>query len=173
MSFQNITQQFHNLGIGDGKREEPQQGQRDYGYYGPGQGGPPPAQYHAAPPTPAYQPPSDKPPLPQGWTPLFDQQHQRWYYAEAATGRTQWEAPGYDPRPPPMGFGPGDDSRTHGQGAYGGQGSADGKKKKGSGKGGLLLGAAGGLAAGAIGGALLHHALSDSDSDDERRHRPA
>ncbi|PNY27075.1 Uncharacterized protein TCAP_02996, partial [Tolypocladium capitatum] len=138
-------------------------GQRVYGYHGPGQDGPRPAQYYASPPTPAYQPPSDKPPLPRGWTPLFDQQHQRWYYVEEATGQTQWEAPGYDPPPPPRGSRPGDDRRAYGQGYE------VNKQKTGGGKGGVLLGATGGLAVGAIGGALLHHALSD----EERRHQPA
>lgn len=62
-------------------------GQRDGGYYS----SPPPA---AAEPT--YAPPPDKPPIPAGWVPQFDQQYQRWYYYEQATGRSQWEAPGYN-----------------------------------------------------------------------------
>ncbi|KAI0842802.1 hypothetical protein F5Y06DRAFT_73926 [Hypoxylon sp. FL0890] len=44
---------------------------------------------------PTYSPPPDKPPIPAGWIPQFDQQYQRWYYYEQATGRSQWEAPGY------------------------------------------------------------------------------
>ncbi|PWI68227.1 hypothetical protein PCL_01996 [Purpureocillium lilacinum] len=176
--FKNITDKFDNLGIGDSKRDEAQ-GTRDYGYHGPGDN-PPPAQYVASPPPPAYQPPSDKPPIPSGWTPLFDQSHQRWYYVEEATGRSQWEAPGYTPPagddsragfgaptgygapagPPPPGYG----------GGGGGYDQQPSQEKKGSGKGGMLLGAAGGLAAGAVGGALLHHALSDSDSDKEEHH---
>ncbi|UNI13637.1 hypothetical protein JDV02_000362 [Purpureocillium takamizusanense] len=178
--FKNITDKFDNLGIGDSKRDEAAQGTREYGYHGPGDN-PPPAQYVAAPPPPAYQPPSDKPPIPSGWIPLFDQGNQRWYYVEEATGRSQWEAPGYTAPP----SGSGDDSRT-GFGAPGGPppGYAGGggggagyeqpsQEKKGSGKGGMLLGAAGGLAAGAVGGALLHHALSDSDSDKEGEQRHA
>lgn len=41
-----------------------------------------------------YSPPQDKPSLPSGWIPQWDSHYQRWYYAEEATGRTQWEAPG-------------------------------------------------------------------------------
>ncbi|KAF4332109.1 hypothetical protein FBEOM_14100, partial [Fusarium beomiforme] len=134
--FKKITKEFENLGIGGDKKEETPhsepppagQGQRGYGYYGEGgQGGPPPAQYYAAPPQPAYQPPSDKPPLPEGWTSQFDQQSQRWYYVELATGRTQWEAPGQHytrPSPlidsrPPMYSHPSDGSRSYTGGAPG------------------------------------------------------
>ncbi|KAF4509040.1 hypothetical protein G6O67_005350 [Ophiocordyceps sinensis] len=203
--FKNISNEFQNLGFGDKKREDPQQGQRDYGYHGAseqqgGGGGSPPAQYYAAPPQPAFQPPSDKPPLPSGWTPLFDQQHQRWYYVEEGTGETQWEAPGYSPPPPPVDGRPLDSSQGYGQGGQGGHGNyppsggghgdygppagpppgyggqsyqAHGEEKQGGGKGGMLLGAAGGLAAGAAGGALLHHATSGHGSDDEGEHRYA
>ncbi|KAF4467471.1 WW domain-containing, partial [Fusarium albosuccineum] len=110
--FKKITKGLEELGIGDKDKDEkkdesqapPPQSHdntRAYGYHGEGgQGGPPPSQYYAAPPQPHYQPPSDKPPLPEGWTAQFDQQHQRWYYVEVATGRTQWEAPGQAPPPP-------------------------------------------------------------------------
>ncbi|KAK8929238.1 hypothetical protein VCV18_001900 [Metarhizium anisopliae] len=177
MSFQGMTNQFGNMGFGG--PPQPDNNYGGYGQYSANQGGPPP-------PQPSYQPPSDKPPLPQGWTPYFDQQHQRWFYVEESTGRTQWEAPGYSPPPmqsPPVqsppaqgGYGPPAGPPPPG-GAYNGDGQGqtkgDKKEKKGSGAGGLLLGAAGGLAAGAIGGAVLHHALhgSDSDSsDDEKPH---
>ncbi|KAI0891074.1 hypothetical protein F4806DRAFT_337046 [Annulohypoxylon nitens] len=60
---------------------------------------PPPHSYQSspAPPSsgPTYSPPPDKPPIPSGWVPQYDQQYQRWYYYEQATGRSQWEAPGY------------------------------------------------------------------------------
>jgi hypothetical protein len=53
--------------------------------------------------------------LPPGWLQQFDQQSQRFYYVEQATGRTQWEVPQhpvpqqqYSAPPPPTG------------GAYGG-----------------------------------------------------
>lgn len=65
---------------------------------------------------PEYHPPQDKPPIPRGWIPKWDQQYQRWYYVEEATGRSQWEAPGYDATRPPM---PGADSRGH-ESSYGG-----------------------------------------------------
>ncbi|KXX76792.1 WW domain-containing protein WWM1 [Madurella mycetomatis] len=48
-------------------------------------------------PPPPYTPPADKPPIPAGWTPRWDDHYQRWYYVEDATGRSQWEAPGYNP----------------------------------------------------------------------------
>ncbi|KAI1660286.1 hypothetical protein F4813DRAFT_401223 [Daldinia decipiens] len=68
--------------------------------YGSNYNTPPPGNYSSPPPPapgagPTYSPPSDKPPIPAGWTPQFDQQYQRWYYYEQATGRSQWEAPGY------------------------------------------------------------------------------
>ncbi|KAJ4314499.1 hypothetical protein N0V84_008840, partial [Fusarium piperis] len=92
--FKKLTKELENFGIGDKDEKKdasqsqappppPAEGTRPYGYHGEGgQGGPPPAQYYASPPQPAYQPPSDKPPLPEGWTAQFDQQHQRWYYVE-------------------------------------------------------------------------------------------
>lgn len=98
---------------------------------------------------------------------------------EEATGRSQWEAPGYD-----HSRAHGDDSRGHDSapGGYSGQGSypyggydshqsgghgedrgdhkKDKKDKKGS--SGMLLGAAGGLAVGAVAGAVIAHELSKS-----------
>jgi hypothetical protein len=104
-------------------------GTRGYGDHGPGgQGGPPPAQYNAEPPRPSYQPPSDKPPLPSGWQPIFDQQHQRWYYLETATGRTQWEVPGYGSAPPP----PSGHEGSRGYGDHGSQGGYPGSHGYGS-----------------------------------------
>ncbi|EEU45249.1 uncharacterized protein NECHADRAFT_93840 [Fusarium vanettenii 77-13-4] len=84
--FKKLTKELENFGIGDKDKDE----KKDE------------SQYYAAPPQPQYQPPSDKPPLPEGWTAQFDQQHQRWYYVEVATGRTQWEAPGQHAPPPAM-----------------------------------------------------------------------
>lgn len=135
-------------------------------------------------------PPVGKPPIPEGWTPQFDQQYQRWYYYEHASGRSQWEAPGYqhhplgDPRGPdapqggyqggghfygqagpagPQSYGGGYERGDHG--GYSGSnpyGGEGGKeKKKKSSSSGMLLGAAGGLAVGAAGGALLAHALGE------------
>ncbi len=94
---------------------------------------------------------------------------------EEATGRSQWEAPGFDHS---AYRGSGDDNRGHGSAPgggyppYGGVGGYDNyqpgyggepkkeKKDKKSGKGGMLLGAAGGLAVGAVAGAVIAHELS-------------
>lgn len=103
------------------------------GYGDQGQNGysqTPPAQYQSEPPKPSYQPPSDKPPLPEGWKALFDQNYQRWYYLETATGKTQWEAPPPPPPPPAPISRPGEDasrgysdySQQSSQSGYGGQG---------------------------------------------------
>lgn len=91
---------------------------------------------------------------------------------EEATGRSQWEAPGFDHS---AYRGSGDDNRGHdsapsGYPAYGGGGydsypsgghGGEPKKEK-SGKGGMLLGAAGGLAVGAVAGAVIAHELSEN-----------
>ena len=39
--------------------------------------------------------------MPPGWHAQFDQNSQRWYYVEQATGRTQWDPPAH--APPPQG----------------------------------------------------------------------
>lgn len=69
--------------------------------------------------------PESLPQLPQGWVPLYDHSQSRWYYAEPATARTQWERPqdqGYGGPPPggdgSRGFGGGYDQQ---QQQYGGQ----------------------------------------------------
>ena len=173
------------------------QGNRDVSY----SASPSQAQYpsQSAPPMPSYQPPTDKPPIPQGWRPYFDQQSQHWYYVEEATGRSQWEAPGYqepgaagenrghggyvDPAAggggggghggygaSSGGYGGHDTSYGHDSHASAGHGYASGQEKHKSNKGGVLVGAAGGLAAGAVGGVLIHEALSDSDSDHGQRY---
>ncbi|EHK19011.1 uncharacterized protein TRIVIDRAFT_231625 [Trichoderma virens Gv29-8] len=117
----NLSGQFGQLGLGGSQPYQspppPGSGQHgEYGYHSANQDGAPPAQYNAVPPQPTYQPPSDKPALPQGWIPLFDQSRQRWYYANKETGVTQWEAPGYiaPPRPPMESY-PSEDSRGSGQ----------------------------------------------------------
>ncbi|KAK4074539.1 uncharacterized protein Triagg1_5135 [Trichoderma aggressivum f. europaeum] len=120
----NLSGQFGNLGIGGSQpyQSPPPPGSGEhggYGYHSANQDGGPPAQYHASPPMPTYQPPSDKPPIPQGWIPLFDQSRQRWYYANTETGFTQWEAPGYiaPPRPPMESY-PSEESRGSGPSPY-------------------------------------------------------
>ncbi|KAK6088429.1 ww domain-containing protein [Seiridium cupressi] len=121
--FKNLADKFDDLTVGDNKRKDEREysGHRDFGdpQYGQGQYSTPPPQqgYSGGPPqAPEYRPPQDKPPIPRGWIPQWDQQHQRWFYVEEATGRSQWEAPGYDATRPPM---PGADSRGH-DSSYGG-----------------------------------------------------
>ncbi|KAL6866743.1 hypothetical protein J3F83DRAFT_715566 [Trichoderma novae-zelandiae] len=120
----NLSGQFGELGLGGSQSHQPRpeaSGQHgDYGYHSANRDGAPPAQFYASPPQPTYQPPSDKPPLPQGWIPLFDQSRQRWYYASQETGVTQWEAPGYvaPPPRPPLETYPSEDSRGSGQSPY-------------------------------------------------------
>ncbi|KAL6820827.1 hypothetical protein J3E69DRAFT_40582 [Trichoderma sp. SZMC 28015] len=121
----NLSGQFGSLGIGGSQpyQSPPPPGsgeQGGYGYHSANQDGGPPAQYHASPPMPTYQPPSDKPAIPQGWIPLFDQSRQRWYYANKETGATQWEAPGYiaPPPRPPMESYPSEESRGSGPSPY-------------------------------------------------------
>ena len=81
--------------------------------------------YGGAPPPPG--PPSE-PQLPPGWTKQWDQNAQRFYYIDPATGRSQWEPPatyghgGPPSGPPPSGYGSHDQSRGY-DGAYGGQGA--------------------------------------------------
>ncbi|KAI0880309.1 uncharacterized protein GGS22DRAFT_86189 [Annulohypoxylon maeteangense] len=104
---------------------------------------PPPQSYQSSPAPlssgPTYSPPPDKPPIPSGWVPQYDQQYQRWYYYEQATGRSQWEAPGYhagghsgedrghgEPSysshaSPPAGYGY-SSNEVHGYGSHGGHG---------------------------------------------------
>lgn len=102
--------------------------------------------------------------LPPGWIARFDPSAQRWFYAEEATGHTQWEAPRmagptyfppsghgiesqgyYPPHPSAMG--------THGTyPAHGMSGMSS--------KGGMLMGGAPGLAV----GALAKHALGGNSA---------
>ncbi|KAI1376401.1 hypothetical protein F4677DRAFT_90918 [Hypoxylon crocopeplum] len=145
---------------------------------------------------PTYAPPPDKPPIPAGWVPQFDQEYQRWYYFEVATGRSQWSVPGYSERDnvgDERGWYPHGESghESHGVPGYGhsshsshgydshsyeshgGHGghseyAVEEKKKKG-GHGGLMMGVAGGLAVGAIGGALLADWHDDNEREEQER----
>lgn len=89
----------HEGGYGGGPDHSYQQQQHGYGQ----------GQYPAPPPQ--HSGPPGQPPLPHGWIAQFDQNSQRWYYVEQATGRTQWDPPqqphgGYGaPPPPPGGYG--------------------------------------------------------------------
>lgn len=56
--------------------------------------------------------PDSLPPLPPGWLAQWDHNQRRWYYAEPATGRTQWERP--------IDHSQGDGERGYGGGGYGG-----------------------------------------------------
>ncbi|KAF1955203.1 hypothetical protein CC80DRAFT_536208 [Byssothecium circinans] len=47
------------------------------------------------PPAPYGAPP----PMPPGWVCQFDQNSQRWYYVDQATGRSQWDPPAHNPAP--------------------------------------------------------------------------
>jgi hypothetical protein len=86
----NPQQQGHQQSYGahQGDYNPQQQGQQQS--YGSHQGdynrGAPP------PPTPFGQPPG-APVCPSGWNAQYDQNSQRWYYIEHATGRTTWEVP--------------------------------------------------------------------------------
>ena len=72
------------------------------------------------------------PTLPPGWTAQWDQNSQRWYYLEQATGRTQWDLPqpsqaGYPPSGAPHGsFAPGPPIGGHGYDGHGQQGAQGG-----------------------------------------------
>lgn len=91
--------------------------------------------------------------------PQWDDHYQRWFYHDTATGRSQWEAPGYVPPRPLMPGAGGRSADDGGRGVYheyGGDGGYSDHKKTKGGHGGMLLGAAGGLAAGALIASALH-----------------
>lgn len=117
--------------------------------------------------------PPGMPPLPQGWIAQYDYASKRYYYAEQATGRTQWEPPTISA----MSY-PGDPSGYYGAaagkaapgalpGAGLGAAAAAGQKGANAHKAkkpmNTLLAGAGGLAIGAIGGAMLEHAWGKSN----------
>ncbi|CAK7270801.1 hypothetical protein SEPCBS119000_004275 [Sporothrix epigloea] len=47
-------------------------------------------------PVPKYTTPQGRPQLSNSWTPVFSNAYGRWYYVNKSTGRTQWEAPGFE-----------------------------------------------------------------------------
>ena len=113
--------------------------------------------------------------MPPGWTQQWDQNSQRWFYIEQATGRTQWDPPSHLPpgpyAPPPAGapyMAPGGhDERglfgnTHGHQGHdytpSGHATNEAEKKKDKGHSTAMLAAAGigGIAA----GAWIGHELS-------------
>jgi hypothetical protein len=150
----------------------PPQGQ---GYPPQGQGyqsqGHPQQQPYGQAPTPVGPPApyGAPPPMPPGWTQQWDQNSQRWFYIEQATGRTQWDPPAHlppGPYAPPAAGAPympqqGHDERGlfgNTQGHQGhdytksGAATNEAEKKKSSGHSTAMLAAAGvgGIAAGAF-----------------------
>jgi hypothetical protein len=134
-----------------------------------------------------------------GWTQQWDQNSQRYYYLEQATGRTQWEAPSFHggppPGPPPPGgygqgypgqhggehdrgmFGGGHGSHGgpggYGPGGYGqglpGQYGYDGHNSHDKDKNSALKYGLGGAAVGALAGGVIAHEMTET-SDDEGHH---
>ncbi|MCJ1265718.1 hypothetical protein MMC22_005598 [Lobaria immixta] len=201
MSFlKKMTKEFEDLKSNflkdDDKKEEKKEEKKekkedhDRGFLDP-QGQPPYGQQssYGQPPTqpsPSWGPPAVNS-LPAGWDKQWDQNSQRWYYIEKATGRTQWDPPVASPGYLPLGhdaprgdggygggYGGGYNQPTPGPlpgGQFGQQQYPVEEKKKDKGHGGMIAGAAGGLAVGAVGGALVTNALDDDSSDDEHHHR--
>ncbi|KAK5106089.1 hypothetical protein LTS08_000205 [Lithohypha guttulata] len=176
----NTTYKDGSYGASDSYHQGQYAGQHSSNPSQPQYGGPPPSQ--------GYGPPAAEPDLPPGWIKQWDQNSQRYYYLEQATGRSQWEPPsmsymsmdqsrGYGAPAgqtyPPHGYGQG--FSQHGQGYpapgglahSGGHGYPPGATGSGekSNKGALLAAGAGGLAVGGLAGA----ALAGDDSDDEHR----
>ena len=158
------------------KVHEASRGESD-GYYGnQSQSGPPQQNYGA--PTQAYgshqshggPPPlshsSGVPPCPPGWEPRWDQNSQRWYFFEHATGRSQWEPPGHGHGGPPQ-FGGGApgygvaSGAAHSQG-YGGHDGYSEHEQKDKGKSNAMMYGAGGLAVGALAAGMVGHELGES-----------
>jgi hypothetical protein len=152
------------------------------GYPPQGQGYPPQGypqhQPYGQAPTPVGPPApyGAPPPMPPGWTQQWDQNSQRWFYIEQATGRTQWDPPSHlppGPYAPPAAGAPympqqGYDERglfgnTHGHQGHdytqSGAATNEAEKKK-SGHSTAMLAAAGvgGIAA----GAFIGHQLGES-----------
>jgi hypothetical protein len=113
--------------------------------------------------------------MPPGWVQQWDQNSQRWYYVEQATGRTQWDPPANLPpgpyAPPPSGApyqAPGGhDERalfgnTHGHQGHdytaSGAATNEKEKKKDKGHSTAMLAAAG--IGGVAAGAWIGHELS-------------
>ena len=113
-----LSDDLGRLGLGpdkksDQRKDEPTQshastrdgpGGDPYQGYSFGQPSPQPypGQYQSPPPDagsrqpPPYTPPADKPPIPSGWTPRWDEGHQRWYcafpYLSAAGSRADHDS---------------------------------------------------------------------------------
>ncbi|KAH9863694.1 hypothetical protein J1614_009626 [Plenodomus biglobosus] len=164
------------------QQQYPPQGSPQYPHQGPppGQGYPHQQPYGQGAPTPVGPPApyGAPPPMPPGWTQQWDQNSQRWFYIEQATGRTQWDPPAHLPpgpyAPPPAGASyvapGGHDERglfgnTHGHQGHdytqSGMATNESEKKKDKGHSTAMLAAAGigGIAA----GAWIGHELTEDD----------
>ncbi|PGH12513.1 hypothetical protein AJ79_04257 [Helicocarpus griseus UAMH5409] len=174
------------------KYEDEYRREREYEPYGqpPGYGQQPPygqQPYGQQPPygpvLPTGPPPGYPPPLPVGWAQQWDQNYQRAYYVEQATGRPFWELPfnnasGYEGS---RGLA-GEYYGGEGQHSYGGEQSKHHEsynhehsekeekekkeKKEGFSTGQMVAAGAAGLAVGAVGGALIAHELGEESGDE-------
>ncbi|CAK7238117.1 hypothetical protein SEUCBS140593_010343 [Sporothrix eucalyptigena] len=133
---------------------------------------------------PTYITPRGRPPLPAGWTPMFSAVYARWYYVNKNTGKTQWEAPGFEAArikeqqrelkekqrglAPPRSRSPGvdGDSRRSSTQSHNSRRSSGHLSIT-----GMLLGAAGGIAAGTLVAKALkkEHSSAGSDRSIKRR----
>lgn len=129
----------------------------------------PPTHYGGPPPPSGSQ---GQPPLPPGWIAQWDNNSQRWYFLEQATGRTQWEHPsqypthgpaGHGMQPPSGGYQPSSQQGmySHEQHQYVKEGEKKDKNYK-----GLAAGAVGGLAV----GGLVGHAMGEYPASPYQKH---
>ncbi|KAI9371756.1 hypothetical protein BJX61DRAFT_11952 [Aspergillus egyptiacus] len=136
----------------------------------------PPPGYGSRPP-PLPPPNYPPPPLPMGWVQVWEPRACRAYFAETATGRTEWTLPhdvmnsspggnNYALAPvPPQEGGYGQYPNGDPEGQAREEGDEDEEKKSDRKK--LFAAGAVGLALGAVGGAILGHELADRGSSDE------
>ncbi|KAI0588610.1 PAT1 multi-domain protein [Pyrenophora tritici-repentis] len=165
----------------------PPQGQ---GYPPQGQGYPPQGypqqQPYGQAPTPVGPPApyGAPPPMPPGWTQQWDQNSQRWFYIEQATGRTQWDPPSNLPpgpyAPPAVGapymapaghderalFGDTGGHQGHDYTATG-KATNEAEKKKGYSTGMMAAAGIGGIAAGAFIGHQLDNPYDNHPAFEE------
>lgn len=160
------SESFHQQQFQQPPQQHYDQHQQQYGQQLPYQQqhlyGPPPQQGYGAPPSAGQH-------LPPGWLQQWDQNSQRYYYLNQATGQTQWDPPvdqhrGFGAPPPGQHGYPPPVSVQHPGGAnYPTEAIKSGEEKKDSNKNAMLAAGAGGLLVGGLAGAALAH---DSDSDD-------
>ncbi|KAH7026457.1 uncharacterized protein B0I36DRAFT_414950 [Microdochium trichocladiopsis] len=172
---------------GDQHQQPPYQQYPPQGQYPPQQHQYPPQQ-HYPPPQGPPAPYGAPPPMPPGWHAQWDQNQNRWYYVEQATGRSQWDPPAVIGSHPPQGpyapllvlpldslhtrstaspMPPPPQHGEFGHGSHSGYGGDSGHgehKKESSGTGKLVAAGVGGAAVGAIGGAIIAHELTEDDN---------